>query len=416
MRNGFGNKNFLILKRAVGRRLFSFLVLSETRFVVDWSMMKMFFSGLTIFLFVVMQMGCDSTQTPVSRVVLRMKGTSLDSVFLTKIGFLDLANIQVAAKVLYSLKDSLVFLVPKSAEGLYRIRFMYSGKQAYFIPDKDSLQVWIDNKTGFGNSDGSPATAAALQLLEAQTKIATRVRLIKRQLDSVIQEKPAPIKMQNSLIRKLLLNDSLSQNMIKTFCDTVHNPAAFMLAYNSFLPSDRYRSSFMLIQSAAKRFPNFKPLQELKKDMALQTDIYEHELQLGDQMPFFSLPDLNGNPVSSKAWQGKYYLLDFWASWCPSCNSYQQVKKELFQKMDRSKFIMISVAMDDNIETCRNIIAKNGLVWTQLLDTKMWKGPAVRALKFDSIPFNFLISPEGKILDKAIPGDSLVRRVKSLVR
>ncbi len=124
--------------------------------------MKTLSAGIVLFLFIC---GCHRKQSADSRLVLRMKGTSLDSVFLTKIGFLDSVDQRTGSGILYSSKDSLVFLIPKSAESLYQIRFRYSGKQVYFTPDNDSFQVRVDNKTGIGYSEGSQATAAVLEFL-----------------------------------------------------------------------------------------------------------------------------------------------------------------------------------------------------------------------------------------------------------
>jgi hypothetical protein len=43
-----------------------------------------------------------------------------------------------------------------------------------------------------------------------------------------------------------------------------------------------------------------------------------------------------------------------------------------------------------------------------VIDQEMWAGPAARALRFDSIPINFLVAPGGRVVAKAIPPDSLL--------
>lgn len=36
-------------------------------------------------------------------------------------------------------------------------------------------------------------------------------------------------------------------------------------------------------------------------------------------LPDFSLPDLEGRPVASRAWVGQILVINYWASWCPPC-------------------------------------------------------------------------------------------------
>ena len=42
-------------------------------------------------------------------------------------------------------------------------------------------------------------------------------------------------------------------------------------------------------------------------------------LREGDPAPLFSLNDLNGKIWSLEELKGKVVLVNFWATWCPSC-------------------------------------------------------------------------------------------------
>jgi hypothetical protein len=63
-----------------------------------------------------------------------------------------------------------------------------------------------------------------------------------------------------------------------------------------------------------------------------------------------------------------------------------------------------------------DLITKANYSWPQLIDEKMWRGTAAKTLKFDSIPFNFLVSPQGRILAKAIRPDSLIIVLKKVIQ
>jgi hypothetical protein len=84
--------------------------------------------------------------------------------------------------------------------------------------------------------------------------------------------------------------------------------------------------------------------------------------------------------------------------------------------MPGAKFEIVSVAIDSEKEDWELILEKENLNWTQLIDEKMWQGTAVKTLKFDSIPFNFLVNPEGRIIAKAIKPDSLLPVLHRLVK
>jgi peroxiredoxin len=159
---------------------------------------------------------------------------------------------------------------------------------------------------------------------------------------------------------------------------------------------------------AASRFPNYSPIQKLKDETIEYVKIFEEEYNVGDQLPTFSLPDESGIPFYTQSLKGKYVLMNFWSTWCPQCFNYMEAERKVKDKYPSSKIEVISVAIDNEKDVWKQIIAQRKYDWKQLIDEDMWQGRTVKALKFDSIPFNFLISPEGKVLAKAIKPDSML--------
>ena len=65
----------------------------------------------------------------------------------------------------------------------------------------------------------------------------------------------------------------------------------------------------------------------------------------------FSLPDLDGKVRSIKEWDGKYIILNFWATWCPPCREEIPEFINLQTKYAQSGLQFIGVAIDDPIPT-----------------------------------------------------------------
>jgi hypothetical protein len=91
-------------------------------------------------------------------------------------------------------------------------------------------------------------------------------------------------------------------------------------------------------------------------------------------------------------------------------------KKKALQQFGNRNFSMVSISLDPEKEMWKQAIKQDGYKWPQLIDEKAWMGPAVLAFKFDSLPFNFLIDPNGRIIDKALYGDSLLVKLNQLFR
>ena len=71
------------------------------------------------------------------------------------------------------------------------------------------------------------------------------------------------------------------------------------------------------------------------------------ETRIGTKAPEFTLPDLDGRPVSLSKYQGKVVILDFWASWCAPCVAELPVFQALQEKYGDKGFAMVGVNVSD---------------------------------------------------------------------
>jgi len=123
----------------------------------------------------------------------------------------------------------------------------------------------------------------------------------------------------------------------------------------------------------------------------------------------FTQPDTTGAPVSLSSFRGKYVLVDFWASWCGPCRAENPNVVENFNQFKQKNFTVLSVSLDKpgGKDNWLGAIHKDNLTWTQVSDLQFWNNAAAQLYRVNSIPFNMLIDPSGKIIAKNLRGELL---------
>ena len=68
---------------------------------------------------------------------------------------------------------------------------------------------------------------------------------------------------------------------------------------------------------------------------------------LGQRRPDFTLSDINGMPVSASDFEGKVWLVNFWATWCTPCVEEMPMLSRLQQEYAGQGVIIVGIALDD---------------------------------------------------------------------
>ena len=140
------------------------------------------------------------------------------------------------------------------------------------------------------------------------------------------------------------------------------------------------------------------------------------KVQVGSIAPDFTLPDVDGNPVSLSSFRGKYVLVDFWAAWCPDCRKENPNIVAAWEKYKDKNFAVLGVSLDRTRDQWLAAIEKDKLAWTQVSDLKYWNSEAAVLYCIRWIPMSFLIDPEGKIVAIGLEGEELHNKLEELLK
>ena len=116
--------------------------------------------------------------------------------------------------------------------------------------------------------------------------------------------------------------------------------------------------------------------------------------------PEFELPSLSGGSVRLSDYKGKVLFINFWATWCATCEVEMPSMQRLYNKFKDRGFEMLTISVDKDASLIEPYMKKFNLTFPVLLDpdSDLAKGK----YKTTGVPETFIIDREGIIVHKAI--------------
>ena len=305
-----------------------------------------------------------------------------------------------------------------SEEGLYRIRFEKNAGYI-FINDKDHITFSANANDSVLNTTkfNTPANSSLTSLIMTLDSIHTR-------LISEDQARKDYQQQQNDSLaftadNNFKISNEWYNNFLVRYIDTAASPvnALFALSYAQEVNMDTVKN---LLANLTKKFPKNSSVAEVSKQFDQYATSQNSQSQnsgitIGQEAPDFTLPDVDGKPVSLNSFRGKYVLVDFWASWCGPCRQENPNIVATYNQFKDKNFTILGVSLDQDKKAWLKAINDDGLVWKQISDLKFWNSEAATLYQVQAIPFNVLIDRNGKVIAKELRGPDLRNKLAEVL-
>ncbi|MBQ6940367.1 MAG: TlpA family protein disulfide reductase [Alistipes sp.] len=132
--------------------------------------------------------------------------------------------------------------------------------------------------------------------------------------------------------------------------------------------------------------------------------------QQGDRYIDVTLNNAAGQSISVSDLldEGKWVLIDFWATWCGPCRGEIPHLKDAYAKFASKGFVIYGITLDTNQEQWKAFIKENNMNWINVWGYNAYRQcPAAEAYGVEYIPTNFLISPQGVIEATNLRGEDI---------
>jgi thiol-disulfide isomerase/thioredoxin len=170
-----------------------------------------------------------------------------------------------------------------------------------------------------------------------------------------------------------------------------------------------------MIEKAVKLAPEAKVgMEPLAK--AAEVELASLRIGVGNPVPDVEGVGLDGKKAKLSSLRGKVVLFDFWATWCGPCRAMIPHEREMFEKLSKKNFVLLSVSADEKKDTVTEFLESEKMPWSHWWDGS--RGPVAKMFKIRAFPTLYLIDAKGVIRKKWIgsPGnEALDKAVEELV-
>lgn len=288
---------------------------------------------------------------------------------------------------------------------------------ARFILDGNGIALTVSAPAAGERTNGLKATGSPLteKLVGVNAQIREKAKALQDFVQDVqtrYTQRPTDEQMAEIEAQYEQLMGAYTQTVKAGVTDNLDNKVSLVLMLLNFdVISDDFDFLQQTLQGYA--FADNELLKPVHEYIAALT-----ARQPGAELIDFELPDAAGtmHKLSEYLGQGKYVLVDFWASWCGPCRAEMPNVVAAYQKYHDKGFDILSLSFDSNRDAWLKAINDLGMTWHHLSDLKGWESLAAQKYGIRSIPSTLLFDPTGKVVAADLRGDALSAKLEEVMR
>ncbi len=271
-------------------------------------------------------------------------------------------------------------------------------------------------------------------------------RILRSKTDSLISlivHTPKADTLRRHVLQQQFDTDSLAIHDMYAGLAKSANP--YLVDHSLIFLNIDYHEDYLYKDTLLKKFPDYRPfrlhygleasametpeskriyakMQKIKKDRAsvirFSNDTKKQKIKTGKKLDI-NLHKMDGETLSLGMFKGKYVLVDFWASWCKPCIDNMRPLIDI-KKRYTNDFEVCAITLDKLPGAWKNRIESVGMQdFSHFVGVDFSKGkmyPDIEALGFKSIPQNYLLDRNGKIIAINIHGEELIKKLDELIK
>ena len=174
----------------------------------------------------------------------------------------------------------------------------------------------------------------------------------------------------------------------------------------------------MLFRSLFRKYPDYGPVSTLHKqveELVSRLGVTAEASLISGTVPEIILPTPDGDTISLSSLKGSVVLLDFWAAWCPPCRMESPNLVKAYDTYHKKGFQIYQVSLDKTRDAWIKGIQDDKLGrWIHVSDLQYWNSVVVPLYKIESIPANYLLDKDGRIIATNLRGAKLDEKLAEI--